>query len=151
MSSLPLKPPVEPQLARSRAGLPVGEQWSYEPKYDGFRAIVFVDEEPTMIQSRSGKPLGRYFPELAFPPGRYVVDGEIVIDDPEGGQDFGALQQRIHPAKSRIDMLAVGDAVAVRRVRPARARRTTPGWKSPSPSAGRGSRNCARPASTAPR
>ena len=60
-----------------------------------------------MIQSRSGKPLARYFPELSFPPGRYVVDGEIVIDDPEGGQDFGALQQRIHPAKSRIDMLAV--------------------------------------------
>ena len=107
MSSLPLKPPVEPQLARSRASLPVGEQWSYEPKYDGFRAIVFVDGEPTMIQSRSGKPLARYFPELSFPPGRYVVDGEIVIDDPEGGQDFGALQQRIHPAKSRIDMLAV--------------------------------------------
>ena len=106
MSNLPLKPPIEPQLARSRAGLPVGEQWSYEPKYDGFRAIVFVDGEPTMIQSRSGKPLGRYFPELSFPPGRYVVDGEIVIDDPEGGQDFGALQQRIHPAKSRIDMLA---------------------------------------------
>ena len=107
MPNLPLKPPIEPQLARSRAGLPAGEQWSYEPKYDGFRAIVFVDGEPTMIQSRSGKPLGRYFPELAFPPGRYVVDGEIVIDDPEGGQDFDALQQRIHPAKSRIDMLAV--------------------------------------------
>ncbi len=106
MPNLPLKPPIEPQLARSRAGLPVGEQWSYEPKYDGFRAIVFVDGEPTMIQSRSGKPLGRYFPELSFPSGRYVVDGEIVIDDPDGGQDFGALQQRIHPAKSRIDMLA---------------------------------------------
>ncbi|HEX4280024.1 MAG TPA: ATP-dependent DNA ligase [Solirubrobacteraceae bacterium] len=106
MPNLPLNPPVEPQLARSRAGLPVGEQWSYEPKYDGFRAIVFVDDEPTMIQSRSGKPLGRYFPELSFPAGRYVIDGEIVIDDPEGGQDFGALQNRIHPAKSRIDMLA---------------------------------------------
>jgi len=104
--TLPLKPPIEPQLARSRASLPEGEEWAYEPKYDGFRAIVFVDGEPTMIQSRSGKPLGRYFPELSFPPGRYVVDGEIVIDDPEGGQDFGALQQRIHPAKSRIDMLA---------------------------------------------
>ncbi len=106
MSSLPLKPPIEPQLARSRAGLPVGEQWSYEPKYDGFRAIVFVDGSDDMIQSRSGKPLRRYFPELTFPGGRYVVDGEIVIDDPEGGQDFDALQQRIHPAKSRIDMLA---------------------------------------------
>jgi ATP-dependent DNA ligase len=106
LPSLPIKPPIQPQLARSRAGLPTGEEWSYEPKYDGFRAIVFVDGEPTMIQSRGGKPLQRYFPELRFPPGRYVVDGEIVIDDPEGGQDFDALQNRIHPAKSRIDMLA---------------------------------------------
>ena len=97
---------MQPQLARSKPELPVGEQWSYEPKYDGFRAIVFVEGEPRMIQSRSGKPLGRYFPELRFPEGRYVVDGEIVIDDPEGGQDFDALQNRIHPAKSRIDMLA---------------------------------------------
>jgi ATP-dependent DNA ligase len=103
---LPLNPPVEPQLARSRPELPVGEQWAYEPKYDGFRAIVFVDGEESMIQSRGGKPLTRYFPELRFPPGRYVLDGEIVIDDPEGGQDFGALQQRIHPAASRINMLA---------------------------------------------
>ena len=106
MSPLPLKPPIQPQLARSRAGLPVGEQWSYEPKYDGFRAIVFVDGEPDMIQSRGGKPLARYFPELRFPPGRYIVDGEIVIDDPDGGQDFDALQNRIHPAISRINMLA---------------------------------------------
>ena len=106
MPSLPIKPPIQPQLARSRAGLPTGEEWSYEPKYDGFRAIVFVEDEPTMIQSRGGKPLQRYFPELRFPPGRYVVDGEIVIDDPDGGQDFDALQNRIHPAKSRIDMLA---------------------------------------------
>ncbi|MBV9413831.1 MAG: ATP-dependent DNA ligase [Solirubrobacterales bacterium] len=103
---MPLRPPIQPQLARSRAGLPTGQEWSYEPKYDGFRAIVFVDGEPTMIQSRGGKGLDRYFPELRFPSGRYVVDGEIVIDDPEGGQDFGALQNRIHPAKSRIDMLA---------------------------------------------
>jgi ATP-dependent DNA ligase len=107
VSPLPLKPPIEPQLARSRAGLPVGDQWSYEPKYDGFRAIVFVDGDQSTIQSRSGKPLARYFPELTFPPGQYVVDGEIVIDDPEGGQDFGALQQRIHPAESRIKMLAL--------------------------------------------
>jgi ATP-dependent DNA ligase len=104
--ALPIKPPLEPQLARSKAELPIGEQWSYEPKYDGFRAIAFVDGEEAMIQSRSGKPLGRYFPELSFPPGRYVLDGEIVIDGPDGGQDFGALQQRIHPAQSRIAMLA---------------------------------------------
>ena len=104
--TLPLKPPLEPQLARSKAELPVGEQWAYEPKYDGFRAIVFVDGEAVMIQSRGGKPLARYFPELSFPAGRYVLDGEIVIDGTDGGQDFGALQQRIHPAQSRIAMLA---------------------------------------------
>jgi ATP-dependent DNA ligase len=104
--SLPLKPPIEPQLARPRAQLPEGEEWAYEPKYDGFRAIAFVDDGELMVQSRSGKPLLRYFPELTFPPGRYVLDGEIVIDDDGGGQDFGALQQRIHPAESRITMLA---------------------------------------------
>ena len=104
--SLPLKPPLEPQLARSKPELPTGEQWAYEPKYDGFRAIAFVDGDDCMIQSRSGKPLARYFPELSFPPGRYVLDGEIVIDGEDGTQDFGALQQRIHPAVSRINMLA---------------------------------------------
>src|SRR5436305_13592060 len=102
--SLPLTPPIEPQLARSRVQLPFGEEWSYEPKYDGFRAIAFVDGEDCVIQSRSGKPLARYFPELSFEPGRYVLDGEIVIDAADGGQDFGALQQRIHPAQSRIEM-----------------------------------------------
>ncbi|HTU94701.1 MAG TPA: ATP-dependent DNA ligase [Solirubrobacteraceae bacterium] len=104
--SLPLKPPIEPQLARSGKELPLGEQWAYEPKFDGFRAIAFVDGEQFTIQSRSGKPLERYFPELAFPAGRYVVDGEIVIDSDDGHEDFGALQQRIHPAESRINMLA---------------------------------------------
>jgi ATP-dependent DNA ligase len=100
-------PPVVPQLARSRGELPVGEQWAYEPKYDGFRAIVFVDGAEVVVQSRGGKPLGRYFPELSFPPGRYVIDGEIVIDGgTEGVQDFSALQQRIHPAESRINRLA---------------------------------------------
>jgi ATP-dependent DNA ligase len=104
---LPLKPPVEPQLARSKADLPVGEQWCYEPKYDGFRAIVFVDGDECYVQSRSGKPLSRYFPELALAPGRYVLDGEVVIDADDGGQDFDALQQRIHPARSRIELLSV--------------------------------------------
>jgi ATP-dependent DNA ligase len=103
---LPLKPPVEPQLARSAKELPLGEQWSYEPKFDGFRAIAFVDEDDVVLQSRGSKPLGRYFPEVTFPPGRYVIDGEIVIDAGEGQQDFGALQQRIHPAASRIAMLS---------------------------------------------
>jgi len=104
--ALPLKPPLDPQLARSAKELPVGEQWAYEPKFDGFRAIAFVDGDQLLIQSRSGKPLGRYFPELAFPSGRYVIDGEIVIDSEDGQQDFGALQQRIHPAASRIALLA---------------------------------------------
>ncbi|HZU39989.1 MAG TPA: ATP-dependent DNA ligase [Solirubrobacteraceae bacterium] len=103
---LPLRPPLDPQLARPRAELPLGDQWAYEPKYDGFRAIVFLDGEELVIQSRGGKPLGRYFPELTFSPGRYVADGEIIIDDGDGGQDFEALQQRIHPAESRIALLA---------------------------------------------
>jgi ATP-dependent DNA ligase len=103
---LPLSPPVEPQLARSAKQLPLGEQWAYEPKFDGFRAIAFVDGDETYIQSRSGKPLGRYFPEVTFAPGRYIVDGEIVIDASDGQQDFGALQNRLHPAASRVQLLA---------------------------------------------
>ena len=107
---LPLKSPIAPQLARSGKELPLGEQWAYEPKFDGFRAIAFVDGQKTLLQSRGAKPLDRYFPEISFPPGRYIVDGEIVIDadsDPtHPTQDFGALQQRIHPAASRIAMLA---------------------------------------------
>ncbi|HWD85144.1 MAG TPA: ATP-dependent DNA ligase [Solirubrobacteraceae bacterium] len=106
--ALPLKPVIEPQLARGKPQLPQGEEWVYEPKYDGFRAIVFVDGDDVTIQSRGGKPLGRYFPELRFPTGRYVLDGEIVVDDSVETdlQDFDALQQRIHPAASRIAMLA---------------------------------------------
>jgi len=104
--ALPLTPPVEPQLARSAKTLPEGEQWSYEPKFDGFRALAFVDGEDVVLQSRGSKPLGRYFPELSFAAGRYVIDGEIIIDAADGQQDFGALQQRIHPAASRIAMLA---------------------------------------------
>jgi ATP-dependent DNA ligase len=104
--ALPLTSPLEPQLARPKPDLPEGEGWAYEPKYDGFRAIVFVDGEDTLIQSRGAKPLNRYFPELSFFPGHYVLDGEIVVDHPEGGQDFDALTQRIHPAQSRVKMLA---------------------------------------------
>ena len=104
--TLPLQSPIQPQLARSKPELPQGEQWVYEPKYDGFRAIAFVDGDESMIQSRGGKPLSRYFPELTFPPGRYILDGEIVIDGEDGLQDFDALQNRIHPAASRIAMLA---------------------------------------------
>src|SRR3954449_11912531 len=104
--ALPLKPPLLPQLARPAKKLPTGEGWAYEPKWDGFRAIAFVDGADVYLQSRSGKPLRRYFPELSFPAGRYVLDGEIVLFDAEGRQDFDALGQRIHPAESRIRMLA---------------------------------------------
>jgi ATP-dependent DNA ligase len=103
---LPLSPPFAPQLAKSRSTLPEGDGWCYEPKYDGFRAIAFVDDGEVELQSRSGRPLRRYFPELEFMPGRYVLDGEIIIGDPEGVQDFDALQQRLHPAESRVRRLA---------------------------------------------
>jgi ATP-dependent DNA ligase len=101
-----LSPPVMPQLALSRVALPEGEDWSYEPKWDGFRAIAFVDGDESFLQSRNGKPLSRYFPELEFPPGQYVLDGELVILGEGGKQEFELLQQRIHPAESRIRKLA---------------------------------------------
>src|SRR3954471_5015663 len=104
--ALPLQPPLLPQLARPAKKLPAGDAWVYEPKWDGFRTIAFVDGDDVYLQSRSGKPMRRYFPELEFPPGRYVMDGEIVLFDAEGRQDFDALGQRIHPAESRIRMLA---------------------------------------------
>jgi ATP-dependent DNA ligase len=103
---LPLKPPLKPQLALSRKELPTGEDYSYEVKLDGFRCVAFVDGEETFLQSRTGKPLGRYFPELTLPSGRYVLDGEIVVRDGDGREDFDALGQRIHPAASRIERLA---------------------------------------------
>jgi ATP-dependent DNA ligase len=104
--ALPLSPPLDPQLARSRAHLPEDEGWCYEPKYDGFRALAFVDGDDVYLQSRGRRPLRRYFPELSFPRGRYVLDGEIIIGDIEGTQDFDALQNRLHPAESRVQMLA---------------------------------------------
>jgi len=104
--ALPLKPPVQPQLALSRKEIPEGQEWVYEPKFDGFRALAFVDGEDLYLQSRTGKPLRRYFPELEFPVGRYVLDGELVILDADGRQEFDALQNRLHPAESRVRMLA---------------------------------------------
>ncbi len=122
--TLPLIPPLQPQLALSRKALPKGEMYVYEVKLDGFRCLAFVDGEETFLQSRNGRPLGRYFPELRFPPGHYVLDGEIVLRGaPEGGaadrrsasraprlwsgrEDFDALGQRIHPATSRIELLS---------------------------------------------
>jgi ATP-dependent DNA ligase len=101
--ALPLKQPVLPQLARSRESLPDGEGWAYEVKYDGFRCVAFVDGGEVELQSRNGKTLTRYFPEVAasFPDGRFVFDGEIVA------ASFDTLGQRIHPAKSRVERLSV--------------------------------------------
>jgi ATP-dependent DNA ligase len=104
--ALPLKPPVQPQLALSRKEIPEGQEWVYEPKFDGFRALAFVDGDDLYLQSRTGKPLRRYFPELEFPAGRYVLDGELVILDADGREEFDALQNRLHPAESRVRMLA---------------------------------------------
>ncbi len=104
--TLPLKPPLKPQLALSRKALPEGEEYVYEIKLDGFRCVAFVDGDDVFLQSRNGKPLGRYFPELTLPAGRYVLDGEIVVRDAAGDEDFDALGQRIHPAASRIERLA---------------------------------------------
>jgi ATP-dependent DNA ligase len=107
---LPLKPPIKPQLARAAKELPAGEEWRFEPKWDGFRTIVFRDGDEVHLQSRNGKPMNRYFPEvipqvLALPDERIVVDGELIVVV-DGIQEFDLLGQRIHPAKSRVDMLA---------------------------------------------
>jgi ATP-dependent DNA ligase len=103
-------PPIEPMLAKIADALPIEPGFLFEPKWDGFRAIVFCTGEHTLLQSRDLKPLNRYFPELeralhdALPKG-CVLDGEIVVASPRG-LDFDALQQRIHPAASRIEKLA---------------------------------------------
>jgi ATP-dependent DNA ligase len=105
---LPVMPPVAPMLAKPVAAIPPGQL--YEPKWDGFRSIVFRDGDEVEIGSRKERPMTRYFPEVvaavrrSFPP-RAVIDGEIVISG-DGGLDFWALQQRIHPAASRVELLA---------------------------------------------
>ncbi len=106
----PIAPPVEPMLARPSDGLPEGEGWLFEPKWDGFRVLVFRDGAEVYLQSRELKPLDRYFPELEAPllaslPERCVADGEIVIAG-KAGLDFEALLLRIHPAASRVKLLA---------------------------------------------
>jgi ATP-dependent DNA ligase len=108
--STPLSPPIEPMLAKLTDALPEGPGWLYEPKWDGFRVLVFRGPDGVYLQSRDCKPLNRYFPELLAPleaalPGPAVLDGEIVIAGP-GGLDFDALLQRIHPAASRVATLA---------------------------------------------
>ncbi len=106
----PVAPPIAPMLAKAVDGLPEGDGWLFEPKWDGFRAIVFRDGDEIYTQSRDLKPLDRYFPELAEPlravlPERCVVDGEVVIAR-DGALDFESLLLRIHPAASRVNMLA---------------------------------------------
>ncbi|HKC28726.1 MAG TPA: ATP-dependent DNA ligase [Jatrophihabitans sp.] len=105
---LPVMPPVAPMLAKSVPSIPPGA--SYEPKWDGFRSLIFRDADEVELGSRNERPMTRYFPELieaikAELPERCVIDGEIVIAT-DGGLDFEALQQRIHPANSRVTMLA---------------------------------------------
>ena len=108
--NLPFQPPIEPMLAKLTDEIPTGVGWQYEPKWDGFRALVFRDGDEVFIQSRDLKPLDRYFPELAPAlranlPDRCVLDGEVVIAGPDG-LDFDSLLLRIHPAASRVKMLA---------------------------------------------
>ena len=108
--ALPFQPPIEPMLAKLSTGIPEGDGWLFEPKWDGFRALVFKSGDDVYIQSRDLKPLGRYFPELEATlrenlPDRCVLDGEVVIAH-DGKLDFEAMLLRIHPAASRVKMLA---------------------------------------------
>ena len=108
--TLPLSPPVKPQLARSAKELPDGDGWMYEPKWDGFRTIVFRDGADVHLQSRNGKPMNRYFPEVVeqvakLPAKKAVLDGELIVVV-DGFQEFDLLSQRIHPAASRVEKLA---------------------------------------------
>jgi ATP-dependent DNA ligase len=105
-----LKPPIPPMEARSVEGIPTGDGWQYEPKWDGFRCLVFRDRNNVFLQSKNGQPLARYFPDVAdnvtkLPHQQFVLDGELVI--PVGGAlSFDELQRRLHPAASRVQKLA---------------------------------------------
>ena len=109
---LPIALPIKPMLAKLAREIPAGDDWSFEPKWDGFRCIVARDGDELDLTSRQERPITRYFPELVEPlraalPERCVVDGEIVVPDGDGhGLDFDALLQRIHPAASRVTRLA---------------------------------------------
>ncbi len=153
--ALPLSPPLKPQLARPAKELPEGDDWRYEPKWDGFRTIVFRDGDDVYLQSRNGKPMNRYFPEI--PPqvmgldaDRVVLDGELILVV-DGIQEFDLLGQRIHPAKSRVEMLAKEYPGRLRRVRPAGRRRRVAAGAAlhRAPSTARGGRaGAARPSSS---
>src|SRR3954468_4686628 len=116
---LPLQPPFRPMLAKLSRAIPDGDGWLFEPKWDGFRCVVFRDGDDIELASRNERPFTRYFPELIEPlkaslPERAVVDGEIVVADRDGnGLDFDALLQRIHPADSRVRRLAAETPAAV--------------------------------------
>src|SRR6266852_6161331 len=108
--TLPLKKSYPPMEAKSVAQLPAGDDWQYEPKWDGFRCLAFRDGDQVDLQSKSGQPLGRYFPELVeallkLKPKQFVIDGEIVVPV-KGKLSFDDLLMRIHPAASRIKKLA---------------------------------------------
>ena len=109
--TLPLRQPFSPMEAQPVDSIPVGEEWRYEPKWDGFRCLVFRDEGKVELQSKSGRPLSRYFPELTDAIARLkakklVLDGEIVVPA-DGAFSFDALLQRIHPAPSRVRKLSI--------------------------------------------
>ena len=110
--ALPIRPPISPMLSKAAVAIPEGDGWHYEPKWDGFRCIVFRDGDEIELASRNERPFTRYFPELIEPlraslPDACVIDGEIVIASANGdGLDFDALLQRIHPADSRVRRLA---------------------------------------------
>ena len=113
---LPFGPPLEPMLAKTAAKVPRTGGFLFEPKWDGFRTLVFRDGPRLYLQSRGKKPMLRYFPELAAPllaqlPDRCVLDGELVVAI-DGSLEFETLQQRIHPAKSRIDELSAATPAA---------------------------------------
>jgi ATP-dependent DNA ligase len=107
---MPLKPPLPPMEARSVEEIPAGGNWQYEPKWDGFRCIVFRHDDEVYLQSKNGQPLVRYFPDVAeavagLPAKRFVLDGELVIPV-SGALSFDELQLRLHPAASRVQKLA---------------------------------------------
>src|SRR3954471_21841156 len=109
---LPVQPPFEPMLAKLSREVPEGDGYVFEPKWDGFRCVVFRDGDDLDLQSRNQKPLLRYFPELREPllaqlPQQCVLDGELVVVGENGGLDFDALQLRQHPAESRVRKLSV--------------------------------------------
>src|SRR5436190_8071776 len=107
---MPLKPPIPPMEATSVDAIPVGPEWQYEPKWDGFRCLVFRDGDSVELQSKAGKPLTRYFPEIVeamrkVKAKQFVLDGELIVPR-KGKLSFDDLLQRIHPAASRITKLA---------------------------------------------